>query len=173
MIRMTKQADYGIVLLTRMAEEPERQFTAAALAAATRLPAPTVSKILKGLAREGLLDSLRGVKGGYSLARAGAAISVAEIISALDGPIAITECIDDTPGECIQEPSCAVRGNWQQINDAIRLALEEITLEEMTHGLPQELVTLGSAPAQFEEAQFEEAQFEDARFERARPVEVS
>ncbi len=143
MIRMTKQADYGIVLLTRMASEPERQFASGELAEETQLPAPTVSKILKILAREDLLDSHRGVKGGYCLARDTAAITMAEIIGALDGPIAITECIDDTPGECSQEPLCAVRGNWQRINDAIRLALANITLASMAHPLPQRLVTLG------------------------------
>ena len=145
MIRITKQADYGIVLLTHMAGEPERQMTAGELAAETQLPPPTVSKILKMLARQGLLGSHRGVKGGYTLARDTATITVAEIISALDGPIAVTECIDDTPGECSQEPSCAVRGNWQRINDAIRVALDNITLAEMAHPLPRGLVTLGGA----------------------------
>jgi FeS assembly SUF system regulator len=145
MIRITKQADYGIVLMTHMASEPERQITAGELAAETQLPAPTVSKILKMLARQGLLGSYRGVKGGYCLARDTATITVAEIISALDGPIAVTECIDDTPGECSQEPSCAVRGNWQRINDAIRVALDNITLAEMAHPLPRRLVTLGGA----------------------------
>jgi FeS assembly SUF system regulator len=148
MIRMTKQADYGIVLMTHMAGEPRRQFTAGELAEETHLPAPTVSKILKILARQGLLGSHRGVKGGYSLARDTRTITMAQIISALEGPIAITECIDDTPGECSQEPSCAVRGNWQRINDAIRHALETITLAEMAQPLPQRLVTLGHSQAQ-------------------------
>lgn len=145
MIRMTKQADYGIVLMTHMAGDPERQITAGELAEETHLPAPTVSKILKMLARQGLLSSHRGVKGGYSLARDSASITMAQIISAMDGPIAITECIDDSPGECSQEPSCSVRGNWQRINDAIRLALESITLAEMTQPLPKRLVKLGGA----------------------------
>ena len=143
MIRMTKQADYGIVLLTRMASEAERQFTSGELAEETQLPAPTVSKILKILARQDLLASHRGVKGGYFLARGTEAITMAEIIGALDGPIAITECIDDTPGECSQEPSCAVRGNWQRINEAIRQALDGISLAEMAPPATQELVTIG------------------------------
>ena len=144
MIRMTKQADYGIVLLTRLAQEPGRLFNATELAHDTQLPAPTVSKILKILARGGLLSSHRGVKGGYALARAADRITVAQINSALDGPIAITECIDDTPGECTQESFCSVRGNWQRINEAIRSALEEITLAEMTHPFGGGLVALGS-----------------------------
>ena len=145
MIRMTKQADYGIVLLTRLAQEPDRLFNATELANETQLPAQTVSKILKILARSALLNSHRGVKGGYALAKSAADVTVVEIITALDGPIAITECIDDTPGECTQEPFCSVRANWQQINEAIRSALEKITLAEMTHSLPTELVTLGGA----------------------------
>ncbi len=140
---MTKQADYGIVLLTRMASEPDRLVNASELAGVVQLPLPTVSKILKLLGRAGLLESHRGVKGGYCLAREAERITVAEIIAALDGPIAITECIDDTPGECSQESFCGVRGNWQRINHAIRHALENITLAEMTHPIGAELVTLG------------------------------
>lgn len=147
MIRMTKQADYGIVLMTRMAGEPARKFNATELANGLQLPLPTVSKILKILGRADLLESHRGVKGGYCLARETEEITVADIISALDGPIAITECIDDSPGECSQESICAVRGNWQRINQAIRHALENITLAEMTHPLSPELVTLGGAGA--------------------------
>lgn len=146
MIRMTKQADYGIVLMTRLASEPERQFSAPELAEECQLPQPTVSKILKALTRGELLESHRGVKGGYALARDPEEISVAEIITALEGPIAITECIDDAPGECCQEPICPVRGNWQRINVAIRMALEQIKLAEMTHPIrPETLVSIGTA----------------------------
>ena len=94
MIRITKQTDYGIVLLTHLAAQPERQLNAPELAAETQLPLPMVSKILKLLVREGLLLSHRGVKGGYSLGRPPAEITMAEIIASLEGPIAITECID-------------------------------------------------------------------------------
>lgn len=142
MIRMTKSADYGIVLMTRMAEQPERIFKAVELAEEARLPHPTVSKVLKLLARSDLLESHRGAKGGYSLAREPEEISVVDIITALDGPIGITECIDDTPGECEQEPVCPVRGNWQRINDVVREALRSITLAEMIPDAPP-LVRLG------------------------------
>lgn len=147
MIRMTKQADYGIVLLTQMAGEPERLFNAHELADEVQLPLPTVSKILKILGRAELLESHRGAKGGYCLGREADNISVADIITALDGPIAITECIDDTPGICSQESFCAVRGNWQRINHAIRGALENIALAEMTHPIGPDLVALGGAPS--------------------------
>ena len=142
MLRITKQADYGIVLMSRLANQPETLHNAASLAAEEQLPGPIVSKILKILARGGLLESHRGVKGGYTLSRPPESISVAEIISALEGPIAVTECIEDGPGECSQEPFCAVRGNWQQINLAIREALEAISLAEMTEPLDR-LVTIG------------------------------
>lgn len=142
MIRITKQTDYGIVLLTHLAAEPERQYNAPELAAEARLPLPMVSKILKLLAREGLLVSHRGVKGGYSLARRPEAISMAQIIAALEGPIALTECIS-VEGDCSHEPLCPVRSNWRRINQAVRTALEGIALSEMAHTRPPKLVTLG------------------------------
>ena len=140
---MTKQADYAIVLLTQLAGAPKRQLNASEIAAQTELPQPIVSKILKLLARRGLLVSHRGAKGGYRLARTAEEISVAEIIEAVEGPIAITECVDEIPGECAQEPICPVRSNWQRINGAVRHALEEITLQEMTHPVSPTLVTIG------------------------------
>jgi FeS assembly SUF system regulator len=143
-LRITKQTDYGIVLLSRMATEPERQVNAPELAAETQLPLPTVSKILKLLARDGLLVSHRGVKGGYGLSRPPERITVAEIIGSLEGPIAMTECIDEGPDECVQEGHCPMQGNWQVINRAIRSALEGITLRDMADPLPQTLVQLGT-----------------------------
>jgi FeS assembly SUF system regulator len=148
MIRITKQTDYGIVLLTHMAAHAGHQYNAPDLAAEAHLPLPMVSKILKLLAREGVLVSHRGVKGGYGLARHPQSISMAEIIAALEGPIAITECIDDL-GDCAHEPLCPVRSNWHRINEALLAALQGITLAEMVHPLvslgpaSQKLVTLG------------------------------
>lgn len=142
MIRITKQTDYGIVLLTQMALEPNRQFNAPELAEAAGLPLPMVSKILKQLVRERLLNSHRGVKGGYALARTADEISVAELIAALEGPIAITECIS-VEGDCSHEASCKVRSNWERINDAVRTALEGISLAEMARPHAPRLVTLG------------------------------
>lgn len=146
MLRMTKQADYGIVLMTHMASQTERRFTAPELAEETQIPAPMVSKILKLLSREDLLDSQRGVKGGYSLARDPEEITVAAMIGALDGPIAFTECIEGSPGSCSQEAVCRLRTNWQKINQVLSHALEGISLAELTHPLPP-LVQLGSLRA--------------------------
>ncbi len=143
MIRMTKQTDYGIILMTQLAAEPERVFKAPELASESRLPLPMVSKILKLLARHGLLASHRGVKGGYGLARQPEGITVAEIINALEGSVALTVCIEDSPGECERETFCAVHGNWQRINEAVRQALAGITLAEMSQPLSAGLVQLG------------------------------
>ena len=102
-----------------------------------------VSKILKLLVKEGLLASHRGVKGGYSLTRPADEISMAEIVTALEGPIAITECVS-VESDCSHAALCPVSGNWRRINEAVRTALEGISLAEMAQPKPQEkLVTLG------------------------------
>ena len=131
MIRIARLTDYGIVLLTHMAARPHRLHNAAELAGDVGLPAPTVSKLLRILAREGLLASHRGVKGGYGLAKPTDEISVASIIRALEGPIALTTCNSDLPGECAHEPLCPVRGPWHRINEAVRRALEGVRLSDM------------------------------------------
>ena len=133
MLRLTKQTDYGIVLMTRFAAaEAGSVHNARDLAKGVNLPLPTVSKILKALGRAGLLASHRGAKGGYSLARDAREVSVAEVIEALEGPIAITDCLDTTTDECGIECTCPVRTNWQRINSAVRDALAAIPLSDMT-----------------------------------------
>jgi len=131
MIRLSRLADYGVVLMTHVATGVERPQTAAAAAAATRIPEPTASKILKLLARAGLLESQRGINGGFALARDPGDITVAEIVTAVDGPIALTEC-QEIGGVCSFEETCPTRGNWHKINDAVHRALDEISLAEMT-----------------------------------------
>jgi len=134
--------DYGIVLLTHFARHPEEQtHNVRDLAAETHLPLPTVSKILKTLTRSGIVVSHRGVRGGYSLARQPEKISVAEIIAALDGPIAITDCTNGSAGLCDLERLCPVSSNWQRINRAVREALEKISLADMAQPL-----TVGRTP---------------------------
>jgi len=136
MIRITRQSDYGIVLLSAfVVGETGSVRNARDLSAETQVPLPMVSKILKALARAGLLRSHRGVKGGYSLARPAARITVAQIIEAIEGPIAITECLDEEAEACGIERVCPVRSNWNRINGAIRTALSGIALSEMTHAL--------------------------------------
>ncbi len=130
MLRLSKMADYGTVVMTAMIRESERSRSAAEIAVAIHVPLPTVGKVLKMLARGGLVVSLRGAKGGYMLARPANHISLVDIIYAMDGPIGMTEC-SVTPGLCSLEAGCAVRANWQRINHAVLGVLREITLDQM------------------------------------------
>lgn len=131
MLRITRQTDYGIILLAYLAGRPrDAVHTAKDAARECRLPVPMVSKILKTLAREGILQSHRGVKGGYSLARVPETITVGDIIGAIEGPIGMTEC-SLSPGTCEQEPRCPVRINWQKISHVVRGALQKVPLSEM------------------------------------------
>ncbi|MBP1600569.1 MAG: system Fe-S cluster assembly regulator [Acidobacteria bacterium] len=142
MLRVTKLADYGIVMMTYVASRGGATHNARDIASEVRLPLPMVSKVLKQLVRGGLLVSQRGTKGGYGLARRPEQITVAQIIHALEGPIAVTQCTDKVRGDCDIETKCPVRTNWFMINQAIHGALEKITLAEMTQPLRHQLVTL-------------------------------
>ena len=134
MIRITRMTDYGIVLLAHFARNADRAIhNAKELAVEAELPLPTVTKVLKILARQGLLDSHRGAKGGYNLARQPDEISVADVIRATEGPVAMTECTVEGEGNCSHEAGCPVSANWQRINHAIGQALERISLSEMIH----------------------------------------
>jgi FeS assembly SUF system regulator len=131
MLRITKLTDYGIVLLVRLAEDATSgSQNARTMAEATSLPLPVVSKILKSLAQGGFLTSQRGAKGGYTLSRRPEEINVAEVISAIEGPIALMQC-SAGPGHCEQETSCPVRDPWQRINEAIQETLSHVTLREL------------------------------------------
>jgi FeS assembly SUF system regulator len=141
MIRITKLTDYAIVLLSHMAREPEGSVrTARDLVADSKLPLPTVGKILKTLSRAGLLVSHRGARGGYTLAHPPGEISIADVLAAVEGPIALTECSSGAPDLCVLEPFCPVRSNWQKINRVVRQALERLTLAEMTRPLTKDLL---------------------------------
>jgi FeS assembly SUF system regulator len=136
MLRMSKLTDYGVVVMTYLAREHSRLHAVSEVAAQVQVAAPTVSKVLKRLVREGLVISHRGAKGGYSLARPATQISMVDIIDALEGPLGLTEC-GSGPGLCVQESSCSIRTNWQRINGAIRGALAEVTLAEMAEPEPR------------------------------------
>lgn len=130
MLRMSKLADYATVMLTVMARDPDTIQSAASLAAASGIPVPTVSKVMKILARGGVAVSLRGVSGGYLLPRAAQRITLADIITAVDGPFGMTEC-SAVPGQCEQEAMCGARENWQRINRVIFEALRQVSLADM------------------------------------------
>jgi FeS assembly SUF system regulator len=130
MIILSKLADYGVIVATHLAAFPERQATAAAVAAETRLPRATVAKLLKALARAGLVTATRGPSGGYRLARTAKAISVAEVIAAIDGDIGLTQCSVHAP-ECARTTYCPTRPHWAAINRAVGEALAAVTLDAM------------------------------------------
>lgn len=130
MLRISRLTDYGTVVLAHMAAQPARLHTAAEVSAQTGVAAPTVSQLLKKLARHGLLQSYRGASGGYRLARAPEAITAADMLDALEGPLSLTECAG-AEGGCELEANCQVSGAWQAINTAIRGVLEEISLQDL------------------------------------------
>ena len=131
MLKLNRITDYAVVVLAQMAREPERLVTAPQLAQDSAMPTPTVAKVLKDLAREGVLESERGAHGVYRLARPPGEITVLQIIRALEGPVSLTACVDGTEGNCDVETLCPMRGNWDRVNRAIRTALEGVSLAEM------------------------------------------
>lgn len=135
MLKLSKLTDYGTVILSFMAKDDENTRSAVEIANHTGIALPTVSKILKALVNASVLISTRGTKGGYALAIAPEHITVATIISALEGPIAVTECSISQQG-CEQASGCNIRGHWNVINQAIYHALESVTLADMIK--PQE-----------------------------------
>jgi FeS assembly SUF system regulator len=131
MLRISKLTDYGTVILACLAGLPPRVWTAAEVAESTRIGLPTVSKLLKKLQRSGLVTSTRGSHGGYQLARPAAGITAAQILDALEGPFAITECSGEHSA-CGLESSCRVGHAWQRVNAAIRRALTDVSLAELS-----------------------------------------
>ncbi|MGB4101826.1 MAG: SUF system Fe-S cluster assembly regulator [Alphaproteobacteria bacterium] len=131
MLRLPKLTDYAVVILAPLAIADCPVLTAAAIARQSGLALPTAAKILKKLAKSGIIRALRGMKGGYQLARPAAAITVADIVAAMDGPIALTDCIDGQSGQCSVEHNCVLRGHWNHINRTIRGALESVSLADM------------------------------------------
>ena len=141
MLRLSRLTDYAVVVLARMGEgaaanEGAALQSAPGLATRTGLPEPTVAKVLKILAQAGIVEGLRGARGGYRLAKPLAAIPLAEVIVAFDGPIALTACVDGGAGHCESEALCPVRGRWDPVNTAIRTALQTITVAELAGHAP-------------------------------------
>ncbi|GBD55594.1 SUF system Fe-S cluster assembly regulator [Gluconobacter wancherniae] len=129
MLRLSKLADYATVLLVQLGQH-EGLATAAALAGETGVPEPTVAKLLKGLAAGGLVISHRGARGGYRLSFGLDEITVAKVISVVDGPIAITACCDGRG--CEHSSLCGLSGQWDMVNDAVLATLNGITLADMS-----------------------------------------
>ena len=135
MLRVTKLTDYATLVLTVLAARPGNVLSAPDLAEHAGLEAPTVAKVLKPLAQAGLVEGFRGANGGYRLARDPSAISLVEIVEAMEGPLGMTECsLHD--GQCGIEQSCGVRANWRRINDVVADALRGVSLAEMLQPAP-------------------------------------
>ena len=130
MLRISKLTDYAILMMVELARDGE-MLSAHALAERIHVEVPTASKVLKLLAGNELLESYRGANGGYRVSRTAAEISVAEVIAAIEGPIAMTECSVEE-GLCAQEDNCGLRSNWQRISLAVAQALRDVSLAEMS-----------------------------------------
>ena len=130
MLRISKLTDYAILMMVELTRDGE-MLSAQALAARIHVEVTTASKVLKLLAGGGLLESYRGANGGYRVTRSPGDISVAEVIAAIEGPIAMTECSVEE-GLCSQEDNCDLRGNWQRISLAVADALQGVSLAEMS-----------------------------------------
>lgn len=150
MLRITRLTDYAIAVLGAMAGGNAPIFTARQAAKATGLPLPAVSKILKSLAKHGIVASQRGVLGGYRIGRQPAQIALSEVIDAIEGPIALTECGQSDLGlACEYHASCAVQVSWARVNRVVRRALSSVTIADMVGTGSRALVPLrlGSARA--------------------------
>jgi len=130
LLRLSKLTDYAVVVLARLDAEGGVQ-TAPCLAQCTGIAEPTVAKVLKVLAHAGLVEGLRGARGGYRLGRPLSAMTLSDVILAVDGPIALTACVDGASGGCDTEATCPVRGRWDPVNDAVRGALSAISLADL------------------------------------------
>ncbi|WP_266169482.1 SUF system Fe-S cluster assembly regulator [Dyella subtropica] len=131
MLRVSRLTDYATVVMTCIAAHPHDVLSTAQIADEARLELPTVSKLLKSLGHAGLVESFRGVNGGYRLARPASAISLAQIVEAMEGPIGMTECGIVAEGQCDRESQCTVRGSWQLVSHVVDNALRAVSLADM------------------------------------------
>lgn len=131
MIKLSKLTDYAVVVLSEMARDAESLSTASGLAEKTTLPEPTVAKVLKLLAKGDVISSTRGVNGGYRLNAAPDAISIAKVITALEGPVALAACVEGSEECCSHSAGCPIKGQWNPVNVAMRNALENVSLAQM------------------------------------------
>jgi FeS assembly SUF system regulator len=132
MFKLNRMTDYAIVVLGALAHRHGETLATAQLAQLTGLNQPTVAKVAKTLMAAGLLDTQRGVNGGYRLSRQAAAISLVQIVEAMEGPIAVNDCVDGAQDPCMVSNCCFMSSNWNRVNLAVRAALNEVSLEDLT-----------------------------------------
>lgn len=129
MLRVTRLTDYATLLLVCLAKAPGTVHSASDLAEQAKLELPTVSKVLKPLARAGLVQTFRGSQGGYRLARPAAQISLYAVVEAMEGRPGMTEC-SSGHSQCQHEPHCGIQGHWQKVNGIIADALRSVSIAE-------------------------------------------
>lgn len=131
MLKISKLADYAVVILVAIAEHKDDLVSASTLSELTKLSEPTVAKTLKLLGRANIVNSVRGINGGYALSDTAENISIRNVISAVDGPISLTACSTGEEPDCSLVDCCTVRGRWNNVNNAICNALSSVTLADM------------------------------------------
>lgn len=141
MFKVNKLTDYATVVLIEIARAREVR-SSQQLAEQTGIPGPTVAKLMKSLNKAGLVASRRGAGGGYALGKAAQDITIADVIQAVEGPIALTACADTSDEHCSIERLCPVQGKWNRVNAAVRAALTEVTLADMA----TDMAMFGRAP---------------------------
>lgn len=134
MLKISRLADYGMVLMDQLVKNKPNRLSASCLSGLTQIPLPTVSKLLKMLSEAKLVHSMRGTQGGYFLERSAEGISVAEVLAAIDGEFALTEC-SLSDGNCSLMDHCGLKSSWQPINDAVKSLLSSISLADMKQPL--------------------------------------
>jgi FeS assembly SUF system regulator len=132
MIKLSRLTDYAVVILAEMAKNTENLASAAYISEVTNIPEPTVSKVLKLLAKSDIIGSTRGVNGGYALNIKSKDLKVTDVIEAMEGPISLTACVAGSDDECVLESMCALSGRWNPVNNAMKTALSQVSLADMT-----------------------------------------
>jgi FeS assembly SUF system regulator len=136
-MRLTSLSDYAVVILAAAARYPDgARLSTTLLATETGVPLPTAQKLTGRLAAAGLLATARGAGGGFRLARSAHAISLADIVEAVEGPIAMTTCVDMARHDCALEGACAVRPHMSVVNAVVRDALQSVSLANLSTPLP-------------------------------------
>ena len=144
MLRLNRMTDYAILVLGALAHRHGETLASGLLAEVTDLAQPTVAKVLKMLLAAELVETQRGVRGGYRLMKISAQISIVDIVEAMEGPIAVTDCVDGAREPCMASNCCCMRKHWKHINLAIRKALMDVTLEDLIS--PAQLFPLSDTP---------------------------
>ncbi|WBO22616.1 SUF system Fe-S cluster assembly regulator [Sphingomonas abietis] len=140
-MRLSSLADYAVVMMAAAARHgADARFSATNLSAETGVPLPTAQKVMGKLTSAGLLASSRGAAGGFMLARSAETINLADIVEAVEGPIALTSCVDEAKHDCALENACKVRPHWGVVNDAVRGAFAGVSLASLSHPVRPEPV---------------------------------